>query len=103
MRKVALACSVALLALTIAGPAWADDDDDDDRGHRGAMEALSAKPSYVTGGDVLVAVDVPRSVSLSRVEIELNGDDVTARSRRPRTTRAGSSASSPGCGSAGTS
>jgi len=77
MRKVALACSVALLALTIAGPAWADDDDDDDRGHRGAMEALSAKPSYVTGGDVLVAVDVPRSVSLSRVEIELNGDDVT--------------------------
>jgi Tannase-like family of unknown function (DUF6351) len=77
MRKVALACSVALLALAMAGPAWADDDDDDDRGHRGAIESLSAKPGYVTGGDVLVAVHVPRFVSVSRVEVELNGDDVT--------------------------
>jgi Tannase-like family of unknown function (DUF6351) len=77
MRKVALTCSVVLLALAIAGPAWADDDDDDDRGHRGAIESLSTKPSYVTDGNVLVAVDVPRSVSPSRVEVELNGDDVT--------------------------
>jgi hypothetical protein len=73
MRKVLLACSVALTALAVAGPAWADDD----RGRHGAIESLSAKPSFVTGGDVLVAIDVPRSVSLSRVEVELNGDDVT--------------------------
>jgi hypothetical protein len=74
MRKVLLACSVCLLALVAAGPAWADDDDD---GNRGAIESLSAKPSYVTGGDVLVAIDVPRSVSLNRVEVDLNGQDVT--------------------------
>jgi Tannase-like family of unknown function (DUF6351) len=74
MRRVLLACSVCLLGLVAAGPAWAGDDD---RGRRGAIESLSAKPSYVTGGDVLVAIDMPRSVSLSRVEVELNGDDVT--------------------------
>jgi Tannase-like family of unknown function (DUF6351) len=74
MRKVLLACSVALTALALAGPAWADDDD---RRRHGAIESLSAKPGFVTGGDVLVAIDVPRSVSLSRVEVELNGDDVT--------------------------
>jgi hypothetical protein len=34
MRLVLLACSVALLALVAAGPAWADDDD---RGHDGAI------------------------------------------------------------------
>ena len=31
----------------------------------------------MTGGDVLIAIDVPRSVSLSRVEVDLNGSDVT--------------------------
>jgi Tannase-like family of unknown function (DUF6351) len=77
MRKAVPACSVALLALAIAGPAWADDDDHGDRGHRGAIASLSAKPWYVTGGDVLVAVNVPHHVSPGRVEVELNGDDVT--------------------------
>jgi Tannase-like family of unknown function (DUF6351) len=74
MRKVLLACSAALLVFVAAGPAWADGDE---RGRHGAIESLSAKPSFVTGGDVLVAIDVPRSMSLSRVEVELNGDDVT--------------------------
>jgi Tannase-like family of unknown function (DUF6351) len=71
VRKVLLACSVGLIALVAAGPAWADRDD------RDAIESLSAKPRFVTGGDVLVAIEVPRSVSLGRVEVELNGDDVT--------------------------
>lgn len=73
MRKVLLTGFVALIALTVPGPAWADDD----RGRHGAIESLSAKPGFATGGDVLVAINVPRSVSLSRVEVELNGDDVT--------------------------
>src|SRR5918998_1811660 len=73
MRKVLRTGFVALIALTVPGPAWADDD----RGRHGAIESLSAKPGFATGGDVLVAINVPRSVSLSRVEVELNGDDVT--------------------------
>jgi len=38
---------------------------------------LSTGPEYVSGGDVLVQIDVPPIVPLHKVIVELNGEDVT--------------------------
>ena len=54
------------------------------------IETLSAKPYLVSGGDVLVRIHVPDNVSIHRVEIELNGRDITRRFRADsRTTLTG--------------
>jgi Tannase-like family of unknown function (DUF6351) len=42
------------------------------------ITSLSSRADMVSGGDVLVQVDVPRSVPLSKVVAKLNGLDVTA-------------------------
>ena len=39
--------------------------------------SLSAKPHLVSGGDVLLRVDVPEDVALSNVSVRVNGSDVT--------------------------
>lgn len=46
------------------------------------IRTLSTRPDTVTGGDVLVAIDVPRRVGLRRVEVRLNGKNVTSAFRR---------------------
>jgi hypothetical protein len=38
---------------------------------------LSAKPELVNGGDVLIRINVPKTVPLHQVEVELNGTDVS--------------------------
>ncbi|MEU4294941.1 DUF6351 family protein [Kribbella sp. NPDC026596] len=43
-----------------------------------ALEILSGRPDFVTGGDALVRVAVPAQVPPGEVEVELNGKDVTS-------------------------
>src|SRR5215813_7032956 len=64
--------AVSVPALTLAGGGH---DRDDDHGFR--IETLSTKPQLVTGGDVLVRVDVPRGLPLRLTRIEVNGRNVT--------------------------
>ena len=42
------------------------------------ISTLSTAPDRVSGGDVLVRIDVPSSAPLSSVQVSLNGSDVTA-------------------------
>src|SRR6266404_7201784 len=66
---------VALLVLlTAALPALANRDSEE----RLSLSTLSTRAEYATGGDVLVRVSVPPGLSLSDVEVRLNGADVTA-------------------------
>jgi len=62
---------LSFLAVVAAGPAAAD------KAHL-TITSVSARPDGVSGGNVLVRIDVPRSASLSDVQVSLNGDDVTA-------------------------
>ncbi|GAA4414805.1 DUF6351 family protein [Georgenia halophila] len=57
----------------VAAPGSSDAAADRDFG----VEVLSGRPDMVTGGDVLVAVTVPRTVPVRHVEIRLDGADVT--------------------------
>jgi len=42
------------------------------------ITSVSSRPDMVSGGDVLVQIDVPQSVPLNKAIIKLNGQDVTA-------------------------
>ena len=41
------------------------------------ITSLSTRPDMVTGGDVLVRIDVPESVALEKAAVKLNGRDIT--------------------------
>jgi Tannase-like family of unknown function (DUF6351) len=72
MRKlVFVLVSAAAAAMALGPPAAAGEH------QRGKVEiaSLSADPGRVTGGDVLLALEVPRHIR--RLRIERNGDDVT--------------------------
>jgi Tannase-like family of unknown function (DUF6351) len=66
--------SMAAAAMALGPPAAARSS------HGGELDiaALSADPDRVTGGDVLLAVEVPRRLSVHKLRIERNGTDVTA-------------------------
>ena len=42
------------------------------------IAAISARPDFVSGGDVLVRVSVPRTVPLDQARVILNGTDITS-------------------------
>jgi hypothetical protein len=42
------------------------------------IKTLSSRPDMISGGDVLIQIDVPRDIPPSRATIKLNGQDVTA-------------------------
>jgi hypothetical protein len=72
-KLVLVLVSTALAAMAFGPPAAA-------RQHgpgKVDIDSLSADPSRVTGGDVLLTVDVPRKLSAKRLRIERNGTDVT--------------------------
>jgi Tannase-like family of unknown function (DUF6351) len=48
---------------------------------------LSTRPDTVTGGDVLVRIDVPRTVPMAKVTITLNGNDITSTFRKDELAR----------------
>ncbi|KKK90528.1 hypothetical protein LCGC14_2722110 [marine sediment metagenome] len=69
---VILAMAALVLGSAIAGR------DQAEAGGGLDVSILSGAPDMVSGGDALVRVDVPGSVPLEQVRVELNGDDVTA-------------------------
>lgn len=72
---IVLAAALGMVPAAHAG----DRDDDHDRdGANFRITTLSSAPHLVSGGSALVRIDVPRSVSLSRVRVELNDRNVTS-------------------------
>ena len=65
------------LALPVLFAAGAPAHDGRESGNDLSIVTLSTRPSYVSGGDVLVRIDVPRRVALSDVEVRVNGADVS--------------------------
>jgi hypothetical protein len=75
MRNAVALLSLCLLLSPVS--ALADDEhDDDNQGFN--VRTLSTRPEMVSGGDVLIRVDVSRSVPIGSVRISLNGSDVTS-------------------------
>src|ERR1019366_5225170 len=52
------------------------------------ITALSSRPDMISGGDVLVRVDMPDKVLTSQAAIRLNGQDITAAFRSDPETHA---------------
>ena len=73
--RVGGAVALALGAFITIPTAFSDDSRDSR--DRWQITTLSTRPELVSGGDVLVRIDVPRSVRPARVKVELNGHDVT--------------------------
>ena len=75
MIRVALVAAVAFIqAVLLPAPAHAQNG-----GLR--LSALSSRPEFVSGGDVLVRVDVPAGTAMNGVKVSLNGADVTGKLR----------------------
>ncbi len=68
----------AALAVALAAASSPRADDDHRATHDFVLTCLSSQPEFVSGGDALVRVDVPRTVPLSKVTIRVNGADATA-------------------------
>src|SRR3989441_7855925 len=77
----------AALALAGSSLALAGDRDDDDKGNDFRISTLSTKPDLVSGGGVLVRIDVPRKVSLQSVRVELDGRNISGAFRADATGR----------------
>src|SRR5580704_13239396 len=69
----ALSAGVVTLGLIAATPAHAGPPAEKDL----VITTLSSAPNRASGGDVLVRIEVPRTVSQSDVQVALNGMDVT--------------------------
>lgn len=68
----AWALSCVGVVVPLAGTAWAQTP---------ALRVVSTRAEMVTGGDALVAVDVPAGTALADVRVSLNGADVSSRFR----------------------
>src|SRR5689334_12374107 len=69
----ALSAGVVTLGLIVATPAHAGPTAENHL----VITTLSSAPNRASGGDVLVRIEVPPTVSLSDVQVALNGTDVT--------------------------
>ena len=70
VARAGLVLGVFVIALTVWPSAQSADGDF-------VIETVSARPDFVSGGDVLVRVGVPRAVPLDEPRVMLNGVDVT--------------------------
>ncbi len=70
-----LGALAALTLATLAAPAAADEARR--ATHEYQIAVLSSSPEFVTGGDALVRIEVPRVVPLEKVQVTLDGVDVT--------------------------
>ena len=92
-RRILSACAAIAVAvgLSLVPAVHAGDrhDDDHDRDGRNdfRITTLSSAPHLVSGGSALVRIDVPRSVRLSHVRVELNDKNVTSAFRVDRAAR----------------
>jgi uncharacterized tannase-like protein DUF6351 len=74
--RVSVAIGVALIAALPVGPAAQP------ATGRLQLDTISARPEFVSGGDVLVRVAVPSAVPMDEAKVTLNGADVTTMLRR---------------------
>jgi hypothetical protein len=79
-RVALMACLAFLQLIVLVAPVQAQD-----RGLR--ITAVSSRPEFVTGGDVLVRVDLPAGAAAGTVRLTLNGADVTGKARPDSTGR----------------
>src|ERR1700722_4518365 len=70
-NSLKLICGLLVLAVLPYLAQAADD-------QRFRVTSLSSRPDMISGGNVLVQIDVPQSVPFNMVTIKLNGQDVTA-------------------------
>lgn len=75
MTRTRIAIAIAATATLIAGTAA---DAQAAATGKPQLRTLSTRADLVTGGDVLVAVDVPRASDSGKVRVRRNGSDVTA-------------------------
>jgi len=66
-----LICGLAVLVVFV-NPAWTAGD------QKFQVTTLSSRPDMITGGDVLLQIDVPATVAPDKVIIKLNGEAVTS-------------------------
>src|SRR5229473_2217143 len=71
--RLAPSCLAWLGLFVFSAPAVADQESDEDL----SIATISTRAKFVSGGDVVVRIDAPRTVALSDVEVRLNGTDVT--------------------------
>jgi hypothetical protein len=76
-RPLALASCAVALGLLASPPLVAANANAN--GNSFQVTALSTQPHLVTGGDVLVRVEVPKQFAASAVKVSLNGADITSR------------------------
>ena len=70
-NRIGIWALLAMMSAALAGCAGFDIG-------RVEISTLSNRPDKLSGGDALVAVDVPQAIGLSDVTLKLNGSDVTA-------------------------
>jgi hypothetical protein len=68
---VRIACGIGLMTALAVGPSAQSVN-----GHF-QIATLSARPDYVSGGDVLIRITVPPGVGLDSPQVTLNGEDIT--------------------------
>jgi hypothetical protein len=75
-RTLALSGCGAALGLLAAPPLFAAQGES--QGNSFSLTTLSTQAHLVTGGDVLVRVEVPKQIAASEAKVTLNGADVTS-------------------------
>ncbi|OLE20319.1 MAG: hypothetical protein AUG50_01005 [Betaproteobacteria bacterium 13_1_20CM_3_63_8] len=78
-RTRARFCSIAFVATLAAAPPIFAANSNGGKSNAYEIETLSTAAHLVTGGNVLVRIDVPRNVALESTRVTLNGVDVTAK------------------------
>lgn len=74
---VLAAAAATMLALLPSAAVATQPDDVPPINKEFRVEAVSTRPELVSGGDVLVRVDVPRTVPIGQVRVTVDGADVT--------------------------
>ena len=78
LAAVLVGISVVVMPVEAGATPASPDTRSERGGDRFGIAVLSGRPDQVSGGDALVEVTVPRSVSTRDVRVELDGEDVTA-------------------------
>jgi hypothetical protein len=68
----------ALALILVAGACSSDDQSTESSDGTYRLQALSTRPEYVTGGDVLVGIDAPGGAELDGMTVTVDGRDVSS-------------------------
>lgn len=81
LASIAPLAAMALLAGALSGCGGNDGDDDPDLAP--TIQLLSSKPEYVTGGNALIDIALPREINLDTrpLKVTVNGNEITSQFR----------------------